>query len=229
MPIQQGDYVLLDYTLIDKETGQVIETTNEEVARNANIYRAEEVYRPALIIVGETKLFEPLEQALMSADEGSEVEVEVPPDKAYGQRDPSKVKVMSIREFHRHGIVPVPGDVVEIDGQRAKIVSVSGGRVTLDFNHPLAGKTLIVKARVVKVIRDPAEKIRQILLRHLPRVSEEKLEVVLQDGTATIKLPPELLLYERIGPAILQALSDVSARFQDVQRSIIQFQIEFKR
>ena len=221
--------MLLDYTVIDKETGAVIETTNEEVARNANIYRAEEVYRPALVIIGETKLFEPLEQALMNADEGAEIEVEVPPEKAYGQRDPSKVRVMSIREFHRHGIVPTPGDVVEVDGQRARVVSVSGGRVTLDFNHPLAGKTLLIRAKVVKVIRDDAEKIRQLLLRYLPRVSEEKLEVSLQDGSALIKLPPELLLYERIGPAILQALSDVSARFQSIQRSVVQFQIEFKR
>ena len=89
----------------------------------------DDIYEPRLIIIGETKLLEPVEETLMKAEEGQEIEVEVPPEKGFGQRDPNKVKVISIREFYRYGRLPRVGDIVEFENQRARVVSVSSGRV----------------------------------------------------------------------------------------------------
>ena len=60
MVLQKGDYILLDYTMLTKEDGKVIETTIEEKAKEANIYDPNQAYGPRLIILGETKIFEPL-------------------------------------------------------------------------------------------------------------------------------------------------------------------------
>jgi FKBP-type peptidyl-prolyl cis-trans isomerases 2 len=128
MTFNRGDYILLDYTVIVKDDNKVIETTNEATAKEAGIYRPEDIYEPRLVILGETKLWEPLESALLNAEEGKDLEVEIPPEKAYGQRDLGKIKTLSIREFHRHGIVPHVDDVVEIEGSRARVISISGGR-----------------------------------------------------------------------------------------------------
>ena len=82
MPLSKGDYILLDYTVVSKDDNKVVETTVEAVAKEAGIYRPENVYGPRLIVLGETQLWEPVENALLSIDEGQDFEVEVPPEKA---------------------------------------------------------------------------------------------------------------------------------------------------
>ncbi|AFA40463.1 FKBP-type peptidyl-prolyl cis-trans isomerases 2 [Pyrobaculum oguniense TE7] len=228
MPLSKGDYILLDYTVILKDGGKVIETTQEAVAKEVGIYRPEEVYGPRLVVVGETPLWEPVESALLSAEEGQDFEVEVPPEKAYGVRDPNKVKVVSIREFHRHGVVPSVGDVVDFEGQRARVVSISGGRVVLDFNHPLAGNAFIVRGRVVKKLATAEEKAVALLRLYLPRISEEKIKARLEGETLTITLPAEVLLYERIGGVLLQYASEISTKFPEVKKVRFVQEVEIK-
>lgn len=218
MTLQKGDYILLDYTIVSKDDGKVIETTSEEKAKEANIYDPNQTYGPRLIILGETRIFEPLEEALLRSDEGAEVTVEVPPDKAFGQRDQSKVKVISIREFYRAGRLPRVGDIVEYNNQRARVVSVSSGRVVLDFNHPLAGKTLVVSAKVVKRLVSDEDKIKEIVRQYLPRLDLSKVEVKREQGQVTIKLPAETLLVEGIGAIKLRLAEELSQRFSDVSK-----------
>ncbi len=228
MPLAKGDYILLDYTVIEKDSNKVIETTQEAVAKEVGLYRPEEVYGPRLVILGETPLWEPVENALLSIDEGQDFEVEVPPEKAYGVRDPGKVKVVSIREFHRHGIVPSVGDVVEFEGQRARVVSISGGRVVLDFNHPLAGKSFIVRGRVVKKLATAEERAVALLKLYLPRISEDKVKATFEGDVLVVTLPAEVLLYERIGNVLLQYASEVSAKFQGVKKIRFIQEVELK-
>ncbi|MEL9990698.1 MAG: FKBP-type peptidyl-prolyl cis-trans isomerase [Thermoproteus sp.] len=231
MTLSKGDYILFDYTVIVKDDNKVVETTSEAVAKEAGIYKPEEIYEPRLIILGETKLWEPLENALLNADEGKDVEIEIPPEKAYGQRDPNKIKILSIREFHRHGIVPHVDDVVEIEGNRARVISISGGRVTLDFNHPLAGKTLIVRGKIVKKLASKEEKVVYIIRQYMPRISPDKINVVFsQDGSeAQIKLPAEVLLYEKIGNILLQVASDIGSRFGELKKINFSEEVELKK
>ena len=68
---------------------------------------------------------------------------------------------------------------VDIDFHKAKIKSVSGGRVLVDFNHPLAGRKLHYKLKVVRHITGTADKAESLLdyykLEAKPAVSGEKL------------------------------------------------------
>ena len=52
---------------------------------------------------------------------------------------------------------------VNVDGMMATVRSVSGGRVTLDFNHPLAGKALSYWVKINRKITDTNEKIKIVL------------------------------------------------------------------
>lgn len=231
MTLNKGDYILFDYTVTVKEDNKVIETTNEAVAKEAGIYKPEEVYEPRLVILGETKLWEPLENALLNADEGKDVEVEIPPEKAYGQRDPAKIKVLSIREFHRHGIIPHVDDIVEVEGARARVISISGGRVTLDFNHPLADKTLIVRGKIVKRLNTSEERVVYIVKQYMPRIAPDKISASFsQDGTElNVRLPAEVLLYEKIGNILLQIASDLSGRFENLKKIVFSQEVELKK
>ncbi|ABW01304.1 peptidylprolyl isomerase [Caldivirga maquilingensis] len=229
MVLQKGDYILLDYTMLTKEDGKVIETTIEEKAKEANIYDPNQAYGPRLIILGETKIFEPLEEALLKSDEGSEVTVEVPPEKAFGLRDQGKVKVVSIREFYRAGKVPRVGDIVEYNNQRARVISVSSGRVILDFNHPLAGKVIVVNAKVVKRLTTDEEKVKEIVRQYLPRLDMSRVEAKHENGQVTIKLPSEVLFIEGIGTVKFRIAEELAQRFTDVKKIVYVEELEVSR
>ncbi len=186
----KGDFLLVDYTLKDKDTGEVLDTTSREEAEKAGL-RRDVMYKPKLVILGAGWLIKGLEEALEGMKEGEEKELEIPPEKAYGERDPSKVRIVAARELSRRGITPRVGTRVEIDGQFAIIRQVGSGRVILDFNHPLAGRTLLGKVKIVKVVKDTAEKIRELLHSRIPGVPKELFQITLLDGTAVIEIPEE--------------------------------------
>ncbi|RLG85152.1 MAG: peptidylprolyl isomerase [Thermoprotei archaeon] len=197
MPFEKNEFLLVDYTMKVKETGELVDTTIADVAKKEGKYESDRVYEPVLVIVGEKRLIQGFEEDIEKNGEvGVERTIEVPPEKAYGRRDPRKVRTLSARELLRAGITPEVGKVIEYGNSVGVIKSVSGGRVLVDFNHPLAGRTMVITYRVVKKIEDPAEKIRHLLHRRLKRVPLEKFRVELRnDGkTALVEIPPEAFL-----------------------------------
>jgi len=52
--------------------------------------------------------------------------------------------------------------MVQLDNFIAKILSVSGGRVSIDFNNPLAGKEIKYDFKILRKIEDDREKINSI-------------------------------------------------------------------
>ncbi|MEM1526896.1 MAG: FKBP-type peptidyl-prolyl cis-trans isomerase [Ignisphaera sp.] len=197
MPIPKNSFILIDYELRTKDTNELIDTTIEEIAKKENKYEAERVYEPLLVIVGENRVIQGLEEHIeTSAEPNKEYEIVVPPEKAYGLRDPSKVKTYNLRALLQRNIAPEVNKTVEIDGQIGIVKAVSGGRVLIDFNHPLAGKTILCRYKVVKVIEDATEKVKWLLHRRYRRSPLDRFNVsVDQDKKAiTIELPKELYL-----------------------------------
>lgn len=195
MPIPKNSFVLINYVLRAKDTNELIDTTIEEVAKNENKYEPDKAYEPLLVIVGENRVIQGLEEHIESvAEPGQEYEIEIPPEKAYGHRDPSKVKVMSLGTLLRRNITPEVGKTIEIDGQIGMVKAISGGRVLVDFNHPLAGKTLICKYKVVKVIEDVAEKVKWLLHRRYRKAPLDRFNVTvdLEKKTISVELPREI-------------------------------------
>ena len=218
MALNKGDFILIDYTAKIKETGELIDTTIEEVAKRENAYREDKVYEPILVILGEHRVVRGLEEELEKMDVGEEKTIEVEPARAYGERDPNKVKIMSIREFARRGITPRPGDIVEIGGLPAVIRNVSGGRVIVDFNHPLAGKTIIYEVKILSKVESDVDKVKQLVHRRIKAVPVEKLNVKLARGTARIEIPPDAFLLEDIQYAKQAIVRDIERYIDSVRR-----------
>ncbi|WP_456482780.1 FKBP-type peptidyl-prolyl cis-trans isomerase [Methanopyrus sp.] len=168
MAVKEGDFVKIHYTGRVKDTDKVIDTTREEVAEEHDLNVEP---GPVVIVVGAGMVWELVEEALIGAEPGDELEVEVPPEKAFGERDPSLVR--TYRESELRGSVK-PGDtVVSPDGRRGRVLSVDGGRVRVDFNHPLAGKTLVYEVEVVDVLEDTMERAEGLLETLAPSVDAE--------------------------------------------------------
>lgn len=200
MPFNDGDFLLVHYTSKVKETNEIIETTIEEDAKQYGIYSSEKSYDPLLIVIGEGKVIKGLEEKLKELSEGEEAVFDVPPEKAYGTRDISKVKRIPMREFVKADITPVPGKVVEIGGLPAVIREVGGGRVVVDFNHPFAGKAIEFKVKVVKHVRDEDEKLRLLLKRRFKSKFIDSYELSLNNdrNTLTVKIPEKDMLMQDI-------------------------------
>ena len=196
MAIKNGDFVLIDYTLKVKETGETVGTTDEKVAKENKLYRGEEHYEPYFVIVGEGWVPKGLEEALTTLDAGKSSTVELPPEKAYGARDPKKVRLVPLRKFTADGVSPVPGLQLNIDGKPAQIRAVGAGRVQVDYNHPFAGRTLIYAVTVQKVIEVDDEKVRSLLHKRISTVSPEKFRVKIDGGKLEVEIPEEALFLE---------------------------------
>jgi FKBP-type peptidyl-prolyl cis-trans isomerase 2 len=158
------DFVRIDYTAAVKD-GRVFDTTDAEIAKKEDIFDSKRVYRPLPVIVGEGQVVKGLDEALSGMNAGEEKELELLPEKAYGVRDVNLIRLVPIKVFKQQGINPIPGMPVELDGRHAKIQTVAGGRVRVDFNNELAGKTLKYKVKVVSKAASDDEKAVFLLER----------------------------------------------------------------
>ena len=60
-----------------------------------------------------------------------------------GKKDVKKVQLVPLATFKEHKLNPHPGLQVDFDGKIGTVMRVSGGRVMVNFNHPLSGKEII--------------------------------------------------------------------------------------
>ena len=198
MPLTKGDFILLNYSAKVKETSEVFDTTFEEIAKKEQLYKEGEVYEPKLIVVGEGWVLKPLDEALLTMKLRKTQTVEILPDKAFGQRDPEKVKRVPLKHLMSKGKNPVVGMRVEYNGKMASVRSIGAGRVLLDFNPPLAGKTLIYEAVVAKKIKAKKEKISAIIHRRIPVADQSKFTIVLKENALTLNMPEDTFYIEGI-------------------------------
>src|SRR5208337_2124750 len=196
MAIKNGDFVLIDYTLKVKETGETVGTTDEKVAKDSKLYRGEEHYEPYFVIIGEGWVPRGLDEALTTLATGSSSTIELPPEKGYGARDPKKVRLVPLRKFTADGVSPTPGLQLNIDGKPAQIRAVGAGRVQVDYNHPFAGRTLIYDVTIRKIIDADEEKVRSLLHKRLSTVSPEKFRVTIDNGKLEVEIPEEAFFLE---------------------------------
>ena len=170
MPIEKGDFILINYTSKVKETGEIFDTTTKEVAKKEKLYKEGEIYEPNLVVVGEGWVLKALDEALLKLKIRRKDSVEIPPEKAFGSRDPEKVKLVPLRRLTARGITPKLGMRIEYNKKLATVRTIGAGRVQLDYNPPLAGKTLIFEVTVEKKLKTKEEKISVLIHRRIPAV-----------------------------------------------------------
>lgn len=227
LPFEKGDFVLIDYVARIAETGEVFDTTLEEISRREGIYKEGEIYEPKLVVIGEGWVLKTLDEALLNLELEKTATIEIPPEKGFGNRDPDKVKMYPLRKFLAQGITPRVGMRIEVNGKMATVRSVGAGRVQLDFNPPLAGKTLIYEVTIKKKLETFEEKIRALIHRRIPQVSIEKFSLEIGDNSVTINIPEEAFYIEGIQIIKRGIYMDIQRFFPE--KNIVRFVEAFKR
>ena len=88
--MNNGDLILLDFTAKVKDTGDLIETTIEEEGKKIGDFDEDFVFKPRLVAVGDSWVLKGLDEALVEAEIGKQVNIDIPPEKGFGVRDASK-------------------------------------------------------------------------------------------------------------------------------------------
>ena len=190
MAIKDKDFVRIDFTGKIAESGDVFDTTSEEIAKDADIYVEKKTYGPIPIVVGGEHLLPALDKAVIGLGIGDTKTIEIKSEDAYGNRKPDLIQLIPMKEFKKQGMTPVPGMIISADGQNGKVLTVNGGRVKVDFNHELAGKDVIYDIKIDDIIEDDTEKIKSMISLHYsyPNMDIDKTEVTFDDKTVNIKL-----------------------------------------
>ena len=98
MTLERGSLILIDYTAKVKDSNEVFETTREEEAKKSDLFDPTRKYEPRLISIGEGWVLRGLDETLATANIGDKFDVEITPDKGFGERDPNKVRMVRSEE-----------------------------------------------------------------------------------------------------------------------------------
>jgi len=170
--MQINDFVKVNYSGKIKETGM-------EFDKGENVP----------IIVGVNFTLKGIDNALLEMNAGDKKTIEIVPEDGFGNRDAKLVKLVPLSEFRKHDTKPYPGMFVNADNLQGRVLSVSGGRIRVDFNHPLSGKTLIYDLEIKEKIESIEEKIKAII-KIYARIEEDKSKVLIKEKEVEIEVPP---------------------------------------
>lgn len=185
--MNSGDLVFIDYVGRIKDTGEIFDLTKEDVAKSEKIHNEKVKYKPIPVVVDGNFVVNGLNEALKEMKVGEKKTVEIIPEKAFGPRLPDLIKLIPEARFKEQDISVSPGSFVTINRLRGKIQSVDGGRVKIDFNHPLAGKILVYDIEIKSEVKDQKEKVAAIFY-YFTGIENEDAEIKIAGDTAEIEL-----------------------------------------
>jgi FKBP-type peptidyl-prolyl cis-trans isomerase 2 len=193
---QAGDLIRLDYDLWSEIGGksELLDTTHEEVAQNANVPPAEgRTWGPRPHQIGGEYFPTGIETSLVGIKIGEAVSREFTPAEAFGERDPKLIELFSMHEIERlpemrredaHLDI---GTVLTIEGRRGRVTQLTAARVRVDFNPPFAGRRVKGTFTATEKITDTVEKVRAILELQYGRSQEFHIEH--REKTITLRVP----------------------------------------
>ncbi|MHA8093792.1 FKBP-type peptidyl-prolyl cis-trans isomerase [Aquirufa lenticrescens] len=157
MPIAKNNVVFISYQLaFPDEDGQpdVVEIVDEK--------------EPMVFIHGLSGLPEAFEKNLLGLNEGDTFDFSISAEDAYGNVDPNAIIQLPKSIFQAEGqsaddILQIGNFIPMTDDQgnrmQGLVVSIEGETVTMDFNHPLAEKTLMFQGKILKIREATPEEI----------------------------------------------------------------------
>ena len=156
--VNKNDFVEIEFT--GKSDGNIFDTTNSDEAKTIGI-DAKDI-NPMIISVGNGMMLQGFDEELAGKEIGKKYGIHLSPEKAFGKRNPSLIRTYPLKAFSDRKINPYPGLVLQLDNSIAKVISVSGGRVMIDFNNPLAGKEIDYEYKILRKVEDDKEKINSL-------------------------------------------------------------------
>jgi FKBP-type peptidyl-prolyl cis-trans isomerase SlyD len=144
MTIAANKVASIQYTVSDEE-GQIIDSS--------------EGGEPLVFLVGAQNVIQGLEEALLGKNVGDQLKTTVEPAKAYGEYNPEGVQEVPMDAFE--GVDDIETGMAftaetEQGPMNLIVTGIEGDMVTVDGNHPLAGKALTFDV-TIEAVRDATD------------------------------------------------------------------------
>jgi len=190
---QEGDTVKVDY-ILKLQDGTVFDTSILQEAQNAGIYNQDRIYEPLTLKIGEGSTIPGFENGLIGMKEGETKNISIPPEQAYGPKDPTLIlslprvleeipKTQEITRFEeiprtfqatissfvtRYGQQPTVGMIVDLADWPGQVVQVTATDVTIE-HKPEIGKPLTneITTFTITEINDS-----NVVLRYDPKIGD---------------------------------------------------------
>lgn len=148
----KGDTVSVNY--IGKlQDGTLFDTSIKEEAQKAGL-PLRPSYEPLTFTVGAGQMIAGFDAGVVGMKEGEEKNVTLLPEQAYGEMQADAVVSIPIANIGNSENIKV-GDVLSASsGARGTVVELNGTHAKIDFNHELAGKTLVFTIRMVGIKKE---------------------------------------------------------------------------
>jgi len=225
--IHDKSMVYLDFVAKTKDDGIVYDTTLLEVAKAEGLFRENDRYDPALVVVGWNWLLSAVEDELVGMKVGESKTIEVPPEKGAGLRDPNKIKLVAKVKLAKQGARGYKGEEIKFGNERGIVTADLGRRVRVDFNSPFAGKTLVYDVTIKEIISGKIEKLKAVLKRRIPGIPEDRYNITLSKKIVTVELPQETRYIENIQYGEIGIAADILKAAEDVEE--VKIVTSFKR
>ena len=158
MTLKKKDFIEIEFTGKVKD-GEIFDSNIKKDLENAKL---DFEPKPFVFSLGEGMFLKGVEDFLIGKEVGK-YNIELSPEKAFGNREPKLIQVVSMKVFREQKMNPVQGAMFNFDGRLAKILSVSGGRVIVDFNNPVAGKDVVYEIKILRKVDDINEKTKALI------------------------------------------------------------------
>ena len=190
---QEGDTVKVDY-ILKLQDGTVFDTSILQEAQNAGIYNQNRIYEPLTLKIGEGSTIPGFENGLIGMKEGETKNISIPPEQAYGPKDPTLIlslprvleeipKTQEITRFEeiprtfqatissfvtRYGQQPTVGMIVDLADWPGQVVQVTATDVTIE-HKPEIGKSMTneITTFTITEINDS-----NVVLRYDPKIGD---------------------------------------------------------
>ena len=136
MVVEKGDHIFVDYT---------------GTLGDGTVFDSSEGKEPLEFDAGAGQMIKGFDDAVIGMKKGATKSVTIAAKDAYGERSEDNIIGVSLTQIKAAGIDPKVGDVLYMSGQPVKITAINGNIVSVDANHPLAGKDLTFKIKVVDI------------------------------------------------------------------------------
>ena len=206
--VKKNDFVQVEFSAY--ANGELFDSTKaEEIKKLSPNTEA----KPVIVAVGQQMIVPGFDSALEGKETGKEYTIKLSPKDAFGERKREMVRIVPANSFTERRVTPRPGMQLALDNTIVKILSVSGGRVTVDFNNPLAGKEVEYKFVITRKVSDEKEKASALF-------------------EALFRFVPDFNIGEKItvkGPKILEAYAKAfSPKFKELVGKELDFKEEVK-
>lgn len=191
--MEEGTIVHVEYDLYNADSGDLIETTREDIAKEHDMHQEGRSYTPMVCVVGAGNLISGFEDSLLEAEADKDVSIVIPPADAYGEKDPDQIETISIDKLLRHVRDPKSlyiGGPVTVEGRQGILSYLAAGRARIDYNHPMAGRSLKYDYKIIKVVEGKEERVEALLESN---TGQKGFEVTFDGDDISIIVPQTML------------------------------------